>query len=122
MGKFALIIILSLVGCGGGGGSDSEPIKNVPAINPGDTNCDGDVSFNTVVPDPAVDVPVVDVPAVDSPGIINPAVSKVVEAADYQGLKIIRMEKLDGSTIVVTCGGTVNIGGDGNTSGVPADG
>ncbi len=108
---YLAVIVGSLLSCGGGGGDDA-PVANIPVVNPGDSNCDGDVSFNTVVPDAPVDMPAVDVPAVDAPGVINPAVMKAVDAADSQGLRIIRMEKLDGTTIIVTCGSTVNIGGD----------
>lgn len=122
-----LIVLVGLASCGGsGGGSDPAPIANVPTVNPGDTNCNGDVSFNTVVPDSstAVDSSESNSASVNDSmvGIGNPAVSKAVDAANFQGLKIIRMERVDNSTIIATCGSTINIGGDPvttNNSGVP---
>lgn len=105
--KGALILCLILLSCDGGG--DDEDFEDRLPSN-STSECDGNVTFETVVPDVAAETE--EEVTEEVLGIGNPAVSRALRLAGEQGLEVVRLEKVEGATIIATCGSTINIGGD----------
>lgn len=116
-----MVSLMLILGCGGGGGDDTTTVVK-PLPTNSSSQCDGDVTFNTSVPDSSSESSDSGDVSVDVPGIINPAVSKALAQASFQGLKVVSLQKLDHVTIIGTCDATININVDsGNSSAVPVE-